>query len=260
MKVRLAAFIMLFALWASPALAQDNSAHKVTFDGFGFSFTEEVAANVNIVGYPGDPASQGPGAAEVRHRLFMFYRGAAAPESPLDAAGAIRVYRLEDVKGYAENQKRVEQLQSLLDKRPDLKPYIATARSASENNLPFLPVYPAGQVLRARPAYVDTAAVKGISYVTVYQEAAEPLLSNSLTYTFQGISTDGKLYISATFKLTTSLFPANVAADFDAAFFASRYGEYMAKSTALVDRAAPTEFTPSLTTLDALIQSISIAK
>jgi hypothetical protein len=257
MKAKLVMFMLLMSMWASPTQAQDKTVHSIAFDRISFSFASEIADNVNIVHYPGDPASQGPGFSEVRHLLFALHGATSSLGSTPDAVGGIRIYQIADIKGYVEHEKRLQQLQSLLDKRPDLTPYIATARNANENNLPFLPVYPAGQVLRARPRYIDTAAVKGISYVTVYQEVAEPLLSKSFTYTFQGISADGKQYISATFNLTTTLFPEKTGADFDPELFASKLGEYMAKSTALVDRAGPEEFKPSLTTLDAVVQSIS---
>jgi hypothetical protein len=260
MKVMLLMFMLLLSMWASPTQAQDKTVHSVTFDSIKFSFASEIADNVNIVYYPGDPASQGPGFSDSRHWLFALHSATSSPDNAPDAVGSIRVYQIADFKGYSENEKRLQQLQSLLTKRPDLAPFIATARNANENTLPFLPVYPAGQVLRARPRYVDTAAVKGISFVTVYQEVAEPLLNHSFTYTFQGISADGKQYISATFRLSTKLFPEKMGADFDPEFFTSRLGEYMAKSTALVDRAGPEDFKPSLSTLDAVVQSISFTQ
>jgi hypothetical protein len=259
-KAKIITLLLVLLMSTSTTLAQDKTTHSVSFDGISFTFSSTIAENVNVVHVPGTPASQGPGFAEVRHRLFAPYGTTPYVDKISDPVGGIRVYQIADFKGYAENEKRLQQLQSLLAKRPDLTPYIATARDMSQNNLPFLPVYPAGQVLRARPRYVETASVKGITYVTAYQEVAEPLLSNSLTYTFQGISNDGTYFISATFNLTTSLFPQTVGSDFDPALFASKLGEYLAKSTALVDRASPSEFKPDLISLDAVVQSIALTR
>jgi hypothetical protein len=123
--------------------------------------------------------------------------------------------------------------------------------------LPFMPVFPAAQVMRARARYVDTAAVAGISFVTAYRQDASPFINNEFLYTFQGLSTDGTYYVSAIFRLMTDLFPSELPADFDYEAFAASLMDYFTDSTALLNDATPEAFSPSLTTVDAVIQSFA---
>jgi heat shock protein HslJ len=120
-----------------------------------------------------------------------------------------------------------------------------------------MPVFPAGQVIRARAQYVETPAVQGISYVTVYRQDASPFLGNEFLYTFQGLSTDGTRYVSAIFPLDTALFPAETPTDFDYEAFIEGINDYFAESIAILNGASPDAFTPSLATLDALIQTFT---
>ncbi len=260
MKYTMTLFALFLALGVFSAAAQESMTHTVAFDGFGFDFDPALAANVNITQYPGDPAEIGPGFAEPPFTQFALYNEFPVPESVLDAVGGVRVYRTADFAGYTEHESRLQQLQTLLDERPDLAAYMMASEDMNQDALPFIPVFPAGQVIRARAQVVDTPAVMGISYVTIYQQAAEPFLSDSFIYTFQGVSADGAYYVSAIFNLTTELFPAELPTDYDPDAFLAQMQAYFEESIAQLSAAAPDDFTPSLTTLDALIQSFAAAE
>jgi hypothetical protein len=249
--------MLLLALCALPVYAQDNTSNTVTFNGISFSFDISLAMNVNISHTPGDPVDfEAPGGPQVGHTEFMLYSD-AFPASSLEAPASIRVYNTADFAGYTFFEERLQQLQTLLSERPDLSAYMTVAEDLSENALPFLPVFPAGQVIRARAQYVETAAVNGIAYVTVYRQDASPFTGDEFMYTFQGLSTDGQYYVSAIFRLTTDLFPAEPEPDFDMEAFMAGINEYFMESITTLNEAAPEDFTPSLATLDAVIQSIS---
>jgi len=239
-----------------PTLAQD-AAHTVSFDGFSFTFDEGLARNVNITPYPGDSPELPPGAAEPPYTKFVFYNRFPVPESVGDAIGGVYLYDTAAFEGYTEYQNRLAQLQALVDERSDLGAFEVSSRNDTANPLPFLPVYPAGQVFRARSHYVITDEVQGIAYLTIYQEAMEPFLSDSAVWTFQGISTDGQRYIAAIFNITTDVFPAEIPSDFDPVTFQERYGEYHAKFTAWVNDAGPESFSPRLEVLEEVVESIA---
>lgn len=259
MKLRFIVFVLV-ALFAFPVLAQDSVAHAVTFDGFTFTYDSSIAPNVNITQFAGDPPDlQQPGGAEVAHTQFSFYSQPPAPESILDAAGAIRVYRTADFAGYEFPTRELQQLQTLLAERPDLAQYMQTTGATAGTTLPFMPVFPAGQVIRARVQYVDTASVSGISYVTVYRQDASPFVGSEFLYTFQGLSTDGAHYVSAIFRLNTELFPAEIPADFDYGNFIEGIDQYMADSVATLNNATDADFTPSLEALNVVVLSFSFA-
>jgi heat shock protein HslJ len=258
MKLRMLFVTLLVTLLTVPVFAQGTS-NSVTFNGVSFSFDSSVAANVVISQYPGDPADLGPGAAEPPYTQFGLFNQFPAPESILDSTGNVRVYNAADFTGHSEHEARLAALQSLLTDRPDLAQFMAATENASDITLPFIPVFPAGQTIRAQAQFLETDAVRGIRYITAYQEAIEPFLSDSFLYTFQGVSADGSRYVSVIFPLNTDLFPADIPSDFDTAVFQQEMATYLPESIATLSSAAPENFTPNLTTLDALVQSMSFA-
>jgi heat shock protein HslJ len=254
-KLALLVLALLVTLVALPVLAQDT----LTFNDFSFTLDPAVAANVNITRFAGDPPDlQAPGGPEVAHTQFILYNAFPVPESIFDSQGGIRVYNIADFGPYDFPSQRLAQLQTLLAERPDLAQFTVTTEDDSDE-LPLMPVMPAGQVIRARPQFVETATVQGISYVTVYRQDASPFLGSEFIYTFQGISTDGAHYVSAIFPLETALFPAETPADFDYDAFIETINDYFAQSVTTLNDASPDAFTPSLTALDAMVQTFTFS-
>ena len=267
-KVMLLALLVVLALGAFSASAHGEG-NNISVGGFSFSYNSALAANLNAYQYAGDDPTLPPGAAEAPHMAFTLYN-----ETPnfdivpaaLDSVAQIRVYEVADFADYPAIQSVADQLRSILDERPDLATYGGPvgepdpAGSSLSLLLPYLPIYPAGQVIRAQQQYVETEEVVGISYVTSYAEALEPLGSRSLIYTFQGFSADGQHYISVVARLETSLFPEELPADYDPAEFAANQEAYFAESTATINAAASGDFSPSLDDAAALVQSIAFAE
>ena len=252
-KFKITILLALLALCAFPVLAQDMATNSVSFNGFSFTFDPSIATNVNIMQVAGDPVdAQQPGGPDAPHAEFDLYNDATAPAS-FDAPAVIRVYRTADFAGYDMLTGQVQQLQSLLTDRPDLAAYMVGGTDASQ--LPFVPTQPASQVIRARAQYIDTASVQGISYVTVYRQDVSPFVNDEFIYTFQGMSVDGAYFVSAMFRLTTSLFPAEIPPDFDMDTFTATFTDYLNQSIAQFNQAAATDFTPSLDTMYNVIQS-----
>lgn len=242
---------LALALFALPVLAQETDTHSAGFDGFTFRYDSSVATNLSIRSYTSeDLTNVFPTMAP--HAQFMLYSGSEAPDFPAEAPGLIRVFQTDDFdKG---QNSMLLALRTLLTDRPDFIAY-----EVPNMRLPFLPIYPAGQVIRARAQYVENASMTGISYITAYQEAMEPLLSTNFIYTFQGISTDGAQYISAVFPLDTDLFPAETPSTFDYATFSAEIDAYFAKTITTLNDAVPEAFTPSITALDSVIGSFATA-
>jgi hypothetical protein len=258
MKSRMLILSVIVMMSVSPVWAQESATHRVTFDGFSFSFDSALAANVNIVPVPGDPLDyEAPGGPQAPYTGFILYDAMPSPENWFDAVGGVRVYRVAEMAGYTEFENRLKALQDLLAQRPDLTAYMDVAQNMNDVMLPFLPVLPAAQVLRARAEYVATGSVSGVRFVTVYAQAADPFLADTFFYTFQGLSADGSVYVSALFWLNASIFPENVPADMDWEAFGANYMTYLAESVAKLNGASPDQFTPSLEALDGIVESFA---
>ena len=124
--------------------------------------------------------------------------------------------------------------------------------------LPFMPDIPAAQVIRARAEYVETPQVAGITYLTAFRQDISPFASNDFWYTFQGLSTDGAWYVAADFVVDASMFPEEVTAkDAERIADPERFAAYLEDSVQALNEAAPDDFAPPLTAIDALVQSIT---
>lgn len=260
MKTRLIVFVLIFvlALAAVPAFAQDS--HTVAFDGFSFTF--DIATNVEIEQYPGDPVEgAGPGFSDAAFTQFKLYSivpdPVNGPAFPLEqVSGAVRFYSLEDVAQYDFMQEKVDQLKALLAEKPDLLPFTEVTENFGDNTLPFLPIYTHGQLLRAQPKYVETDTLEGIAFITASRADAAPFVNNEFTYTFQGLSKDGQYYVSITFNPLANQFPAQLE-NFDPAAY--DWEADLKATIETLNMATAADFTPSLDTLDAIVASIQIA-
>jgi hypothetical protein len=259
MRFKSLILILLFTLAATPALAQTNPAPmRVSFDNFAFSFEPGLATGVAISQVPGDPKTlEQPGGPEVKHTEFLLYSGSAVP-APFDATAAIRIYKVADFAGYTEQQTRLKALQALLKSKPDLGRYMKPGNGGPEESLPFLPVLPAAQVIRARAQYIETPSLRGISFVTIFQQGLAPFTSGDFMVTFQGLSANGSTYISAIFRPTVSVFPKDIPADFNMDAFANTFNSYREESIAKLNKAKSEEFTPSLASMEAVMRSFTV--
>lgn len=256
MKRRAIIWMLLLAavaLAALPAAAQSPSTNTVSYNGFSFSYDSSLNGQVVINQAAGDdPTVQQPGGPEVQHVEFSV--SGAQPAATIDEAPlAIRVYNTSDFNNYPNQTAQFQMLQKLFGDKADLNTFMTPAATNADSSLPFIPIMPASQAIRARAQYVETPSVRGISYITIFRQDVSPFLGNEFVYTFQGFSIDGIHYVSAIFKLDTGLFPAQAPANFDA----NTFNDYLKQSVTTLNGAQPTDFTPSLAIFDAVIQSFS---
>lgn len=256
----LVAIIGPLLLAATPVLAQDETTH-VAYGPIGFDVPAALGVSVNLASVP-ETAPDDPAVYPYPPRLMATVYGEreVGKRAPQVGGGStvITVFRVADAEGKPAVATQVAALQAILETRPDL------AASTTNDPLPFLPVTVAYQQLRARPAYVDTPFVSGISYLTAFEQAGEggpldsfPLTSTSLLATFQGLSTDGEWYVSVVQDLETSLLPDEPSPR-DIRSAGRDWDGYLADTVASIQAGSPSDFTPSLDAVDALVSSITI--
>jgi heat shock protein HslJ len=252
----LALLLTALALAALPAAAQEGM-NAVSFNGIGFTFDASLANNVDISFFFGDPPDlEQPGGPDPAHTEFLLYAGDTVPPSSWEGAGSVRFYAASGLTGYDFPTQQLQALQTLLADRPDLATFMTPTTDIGTNNLPFMPIFPAGQVIRAQAHYVDGAEVAGIAYVTVFRQDVSPFVASEFLYTFQGISTDGSMYVAATFPINATMFPAELPGDFDYEAFSADFENYLNESIAKLNNAQPGEFSVPLNVYDAIISSI----
>ncbi len=137
----------------------------------------------------------------------------------------------------------------------------------SNDELPRVPFFNAGQVFAAQEKVIQFSGGSGVRTVTQYAQDVSPINNGGLFYHFEGLTSDGKFYIVAI--LPTNLpflaadnnpassvpaggipFPSNNAP-------ASSFEDYFKNIANLINGSTAEQFEPSLSTLDALVKSIS---
>jgi hypothetical protein len=133
-------------------------------------------------------------------------------------------------------------------------------RSKDPGDVPILPMWNAAQVFLSNPVYLDFQNCSGIRYLTQYGQAVMPINNHDLFYSFQGLTSDGKYWISAVLPVNHPSLQATydnpLPSDMDQ--FYANYEQYTTLLRANLDTQPVDTFTPSLADLDAMIDSIVI--
>ena len=143
----------------------------------------------------------------------------------------------------------------------DLKALLQSRQPGEQ--IPYLPLLAsAKEVLIARVDYLDFQGGSGVRFLTQAGNGLAPVNNSALVYTFQGLTSDGKYYVSAVLPVTHPALGAETTPDeeminaitADPGYYAS----YLAEKTAWLDGQPAASFTPDLDKLDALIRSIAV--
>jgi hypothetical protein len=85
-----------------------------------------------------------------------------------------------------------------------------------------------------------------------------PFTSREFSYLFVGVTADKKTVVSVNLRLDTKLFPKDIPSNFNYDNFVKTLDKYMQDATDTVNKAKATDFTPTLTSLEILVKSISV--
>jgi hypothetical protein len=145
-------------------------------------------------------------------------------------------------QGAAESLKRLQAI-------------LTNPSSATKDNLPTVPFYNAAQMFASQVNTLKFQNGAGVRMVTAYGQAAGPITKDITFYHFEGLTSDNKAYLIAVFPIQspseTIQFPGYEAQVTD-------LEQYYNSVTSALNSAAPADFGPNLTALDALIQSIQV--
>ena len=139
------------------------------------------------------------------------------------------------------------------------------------NALPHLPFANAAQVFAAQMQPISFKSGQGVRFLTEYAQYVATINNHDLFYHFQGLTGFGEYYVVAILPINAAFLPAesDPASPLPAGGIPfpgyetvdeSQFDNYYSSVTDLLDRTSPDQFTPSLASLDALIQSLEVTK
>jgi hypothetical protein len=133
--------------------------------------------------------------------------------------------------------------------------------AAADDSLPFLPTLNAAQVFNARYQVLPFASGGGIRYLTEYAQYFAPVNNTDLIYTYQGLTSDGKNWVSAILPINNPILPAdavNPPGGISWEEFSNNYQPYITDMINQLNSQPSGNYTPTLAALDALVASITI--
>lgn len=175
--------------------------------------------------------------------------------------GGLTIYPIADF--VAMNQPAISpivtNMQTLLADKP-----------ATPQSIPFLPVFNAAQVFRAQVKYLDFQNGQGVRFLTEYAQYYAPVNNTDLFYSYQGITADGKYWVSAILPVNAAYLQAaydsvvvpagGIAAPaMDDPNFEANMNAYYVNMLNLLNTTPDGNFTPGLDCLDQYIQSLQIS-
>jgi hypothetical protein len=181
---------------------------RVSFKGVSFLIDETLAADVvmsDVAATPADDGTFRPDGIDARHLSFRFPSFSSKCDFSFDPE--INVYKLSEyvstlggVEGYGEYlNKEIESLKRAVSEG---------SRSNEPSDYPFIPFVDATKILQARATKVEFENGRGLMYIAQFRPSDPVLVNNcDLVLIFQGISNDGKYFVSATFPVSASFLP-----------------------------------------------------
>ena len=235
----------------APPVEESPEQPDVVFEGISFSFDPNIAQGAvpeTVAGQNMGEESM-PGMTYPTHFEFSFDNYAIADHFH---APMIYVYPVEEyraISSYAS--ERIDSLQLALINRPAGGPV---------SDLPFLPMWPAAQVFSAQVGYFDFQNGSGIRYLTMYGQAIYPVDNQNLFYTYQGLTDDGRFYLSAILPVIHTELPndGSILMEDDYMAFEANWDNYINETINWLNAQDPQGFFPSLSLLDAMMASFTI--
>jgi hypothetical protein len=146
------------------------------------------------------------------------------------------------------------------------KELIANQNAPMPQNMPFMPLFNAGQVFHSNEKFLTFQNGSGVRFLTQFAQAPYPVNNHDVFYTFQGLTNDGGYYVSAILPINAAFLApdgnpeSQLPADgipFDWVNFENTDAHFDLVKQKL-NATDPDAFSPSFINLDALIQSIFI--
>lgn len=152
----------------------------------------------------------------------------------------------------------------------ELQSILAAPNQPLPERLPFLPLFNAAQVFHSNEQALNFQNGSGIRYITLYSQAPNPIVNRTIFYTYQGLTSDNKYYVSVIMPISHPLLAEYADKDTQppAGGIPFDWGPngyesipaYIEAVVQLLNSSDANTFTPSLSSLDALVQSILVTE
>jgi len=222
----------------------------VVYEGISFSFDPQIAGGIVPTTIPGQNLGEGYMPSETYPTHFEFgFSGYGVLDhfhTPI-----ILIYPVDEfrtISPYASDV--IDKLQQTLLSKPG---------GGTMSDFPHLPMWNAAQMFAAKVSYYDFKNGSGVRFLTMYGQDVYPVDNQNMVFTYQGLTSDGRFYISANLPLTHFGLPfdgATVMGDYMT--FHENWDTYIADTVTWLNVQDPANFFPDITKLDEMMASFEI--
>jgi len=222
----------------------------VVYEGISFSFDPQIAGGIIPTTVPGQNMGEDymPGETYPTHFEFGFSGYAVLDHFHTPKILIYPVDEFRTMSAYASDI--IDRLQQTLISKPG---------GASMSDFPHLPMWNAAQIFASKVTYFDFKNGSGVRFLTMYGQDVYPVDNQNMIFTYQGLTSDGRFYISANLPVTNFSLPydgASVMGDYMT--FHENWDTYIADTIAWLEAQDPANFFPNLDQLDAMMTSFEI--
>lgn len=251
---------------ALAAPAKRTAAHGGVRLAFDDALAREVKAET-VPAAPLESADEKPDGVYPEHVAFTLVDTNGAPADSFSGP-VIRVCPVaEYLKAFSASPQTVRDARRTLR---DLRALLRRKPAALKGNVPALPFADATEVFHARVKYLRFRGGSGLAFLTQSQQDYELLNSQQASYSFRGLTDDGRYYVTADLPVgAPALAPRRDDPSHEGyTLFVlnggkvneRQYAAYVERVRLKLERLRPEEFGPDLRLYDELLSSIEISK
>ncbi len=246
---------------------------NVDYRGVRFNHDKSLASEVTAKIVEAQVASaenSGPGDTIYPNHLAFELVG-TYPAKPTSFIGSeIHVYPVPEYKqAFAPDPKAAREVSATIVR---LQRILSTRNLAFKGEVPLLPLPDGYLAFRAHTAFLRFKQGSGMVFLTQGQQDEMPVNNQSLSYEFQGLTNDGRYYVTAEFPVAAPFLAydrdrANYGGSVkesscyecpDHARFMREYRAYVRTISNKLEKLPAEKFQPSLKLFDDLITSIEV--
>ena len=233
----------------SAVVRQQLASGVVSYEGIRFTLDPAIASGATGLVMLAHPAGEDSAWWQVHPQYVRLdlqsYPVLGASQQPVVAAYPVEEYR-----------RQSPQAAAILD---NLLSYLAQPSASDPRQMPLLPLMNGGQVFHANVQRLDFQSGHGVRFLTLYAQYPAPVNNQDLFYSFQGLTSDGRYAVSVILPVSHPSLPASADTLSPAeAQIPAQNSDYYPGMAKRLSAESDASFTPDLSRLDALVQSLKV--
>jgi hypothetical protein len=220
-----------------------------TYEGVTFNIDPSLIKSASGQVIPGKPAS----ADAPYWDIYPQYVSIALDGYPVTKSvytPQIVVYPVEEYRQISQAASQtLDDLTKFLEEKP-----------TDGSKIPVLPLRNDMQSFNSNVQFLAFQNGRGVRFLTMYAQGPVPVNNASVFYAFQGLTNDGRYFVSVVLPITNPDLPDTPEISGKQADGMADYPSYISKLVILLNQKPGDSFTPDLAILDTLVESLRIGQ